>query len=507
MENKQNEIQLFKVKILYKKKYHNQKKKIKNTNNQINKLYNKYKHLKEKLNNTYLLENNKQLEEENEKIKENNKQLEEENIKLLENNKQLEEENEEIKENNKQLEEENIKLLEDNKHLEEENEEIKENNKQLEEDLKDLKNNNIKLSQDLKSSNYNNIKLLQDNIKLLQDLKDLNNNNIKLLQDLKSSNYNNIKLLENNKHLEKDLKDLKSSNNNNNNNNKLLEDNIKLLEDNIKLLEDNIKLLEDKKKKDVNCDKLERKEDKLTLKGSLCSVNGNNYEKIIYNIVKNCYINNKLFNSQKENTLGGSSSKNDIECDFNNIKDIGIEIKKYNTPDWMQCSIKYDTKNNKWITSTRSKIPIKARDIFNKLITNVNIFNGKIPPFIHNQLTYEEWIKLKSKTNLWNDFYFDIPNDTIRKLYTEKGCQYIQISDGYGLYHLGNDICKFNVPIFNIEQCIRIRIKVHTKKNKKGFCVLSVMMACQPKNIKSLNKSCYSLDNLNKLPPKLIYKL
>ena len=35
-------------------------------------------------------------------------------------------------------------------------------------------------------------------------------------------------------------------------------------------------------------------------KGSLCSVSGNNYEKKIHNIIKNCYINNKLFNIQKE---------------------------------------------------------------------------------------------------------------------------------------------------------------------------------------------------------------
>lgn len=39
---------------------------------------------------------------------------------------------------------------------------------------------------------------------------------------------------------------------------------------------------------------------------------------------------------------GGCSCKNDIECNMNSIRDISIEIKKSNAPDWMQCSLKYD---------------------------------------------------------------------------------------------------------------------------------------------------------------------
>jgi hypothetical protein len=36
---------------------------------------------------------------------------------------------------------------------------------------------------------------------------------------------------------------------------------------------------------------------------------------------------------------------------------IPIEIKKSNTPDWMQCSIKYDCESKQWIgTSTPLKI-------------------------------------------------------------------------------------------------------------------------------------------------------
>jgi hypothetical protein len=73
------------------------------------------------------------------------------------------------------------------------------------------------------------------------------------------------------------------------------------------------------------------------------------------------------------------------------------------------------------------------------------------------------------------------------------------------LYHLGNDICGFNVPEFICEQQLRIRTKIHTKKNTKGFCKLSVTVACQPINIKKLIKSNYNLDNINLLPKNLIY--
>ena len=283
-----------------------------------------------------------------------------------------------------------------------------------------------------------------------------------------------------------------------------LEENENKLEENKNKLEEN----KDKKSKKIekHKNKIESEHKKLP-KGSQCSVSGNNYEKKIYNICKKCDINHKPFNTQKEEDLGGSSNKNDIECNFIEENDIGIEIKKSNTPDWMQCSIKYNNKIKKWGATEKGKIPIKCRELFNKLINNINLYNGENPPFIEKSITHEEWVNIKKETNTWNDKYINIPSDSISRLYQEKGCNYIQISDGYGLYYLGKDICNFGVPLFNIEQQIRIRTKIHAKKNKNGFCSLSVVVACQPKDIKKLVPSKYSLDNEDKLPPLLIYKL
>jgi hypothetical protein len=208
-------------------------------------------------------------------------------------------------------------------------------------------------------------------------------------------------------------------------------------------------------------------------RGSKCSVNGKKYELDVYNIVKKSKLNGNIFNSQNENELGGCSSKNDIQCNMARQQDISIEIKKLKTPDWMQCSLKYDCDNKKWIGSLKNKIPESSKKIFEQLISTVELFNGKIPPFMLYDITHEEWVKIKKESNDFNDTYINCPNDTIMKLYREKGCSYIQISNK-GLYHLGNNICNFKVPIFICEQRLRVRIKIHEKKNKKGFSKLSV---------------------------------
>lgn len=239
-------------------------------------------------------------------------------------------------------------------------------------------------------------------------------------------------------------------------------------------------------------------------KGTTPSINGNAYEKIIYDVIKNTYIDNTKFIQIDENKLGGSSVGIDIKCTYNE-KNIGIEAKKYKTPDWMQCSLKYDIKNKKWQGSTTCKIPPECRNIFNDLIKDINIYNGEIPPFINNKITHDEWKEIKKSTDKWNDVYIPIPSDIIKKLYSLKGCQYIQISD-YGLYHLGNDICNFNVSEFIIDQQLRIRTKIHSSKNKNGFCSISVIASCQPIDIKKLEKSRYSLDSIDMLPVRLTIK-
>jgi hypothetical protein len=236
-------------------------------------------------------------------------------------------------------------------------------------------------------------------------------------------------------------------------------------------------------------------------KGARCSASGRKYELTVYNIVKKCALNGSAFNTQTEDELGGCNAKNDIECVMGGVA-IPIEIKKMRAPDWMQCSLKND--GEKWIGSFKNKIPDNSKKIFEELVSTATLFNGKIPPFMLKEIMHEEWLQIKKTTSDFNDFYLDCPNDTIERLYSEKGCAYIQISDK-GLYHLGCDICEFNVPEFICDQQLRVRTKIHAKKGQNGFCKLSVTIACQPKNIKQLPKSNYSLDDISKLPDNLLY--
>jgi hypothetical protein len=245
-------------------------------------------------------------------------------------------------------------------------------------------------------------------------------------------------------------------------------------------------------------------------RGSQCSVEGGKYEKVIHSVIKNTTLNGKPFTTQKEEDLGGSTSKNDIICNSNAPRGcfrntvVGIEAKKANTPDWMQSKLEYSVKFKSWRGSNNSKIPKTCRKIFNNLLEGMDIYNREIPPFVVERITHEEWLNIKLSTKKWNDVRIPIPADTIKKLYRAKGCYYIQI-DGYGLFHLGEDICNFGVPEFIIDQQIRIRTKVHSRKTANGFASLSVMAACQPKNIKQLVKSPYSLDDINLLPSNLKY--
>jgi hypothetical protein len=185
---------------------------------------------------------------------------------------------------------------------------------------------------------------------------------------------------------------------------------------------------------------------------------------------------------------------------------IPIEIKKGRTPDWMQCSLKYDSEKGIWLGGEKNKIPDASKKIFEQILSKTSspLFRGQIPPFLLRDITHEEWLQIKKNTTDFNDVYFDCPEDTIRRLYQEKGCVYIQIS-GKGLYHLGDDKCGFGVPEFTCEQHVRIRTKIHTRKNAKGFCKLSVTVSCLPKNIQGLKESQYSLDDISKLPWNLVY--
>jgi len=210
-------------------------------------------------------------------------------------------------------------------------------------------------------------------------------------------------------------------------------------------------------------------------KGSNCSKSGKKYESDVYEIIKNSPL-------VKEH-CGGSSHAPDIKC----IDNKSIEVKKAFAPDWGQTVLYW--KDDKWTSKS---------ELFQKYLNNLNM---KPPPFLINKVTYEEWLKIK---NDYKDEYVDIDEDTISKYYKDKGSYYIQASDGYGLYHTGEDVFNFDVPKFDTKQRMRVRVKVHGRSDNNGYAQLSVTAAFQPTNLQNLEKSPYSLDDKCRLPPNLL---
>ena len=250
---------------------------------------------------------------------------------------------------------------------------------------------------------------------------------------------------------------------------------------------------------------------KVFSRGSRCSREGSKYEKEVHRVVSKAKLFNsksnkyQYFNTQRAKDLGGSSCNNDLLCNHDGVRNVGIEIKKGNVPDWMQCSIKFI--NGKWIPSSNGKIPMKCRKLFQRLLEDFSLFDGEVPPFMKYDMTHEEWLYEKQSTTQWNDLYIPIPSNTIANMYKAKGCQYMQIK-GYGLYHLGSDanVCGFDIPYFSTKQYIRIRIKVHSRTNTRGFCSLSVTASCIPDGLKDLAISKFSLDSKEALPPQFTVK-
>lgn len=244
-------------------------------------------------------------------------------------------------------------------------------------------------------------------------------------------------------------------------------------------------------------------------RGAGCSKEGNRYEKQVHGIVNRCLWKESLqpVNKQTTHQLGGSSNKHDLECVYGD-RVVPIEVKKCKAPDWGQMSLKYDSCTRLWKISSLGTVNDNnlKQEIDNLILEyqkQTPFFNGYIPSFTIKDITHDEW-KQEKKSRCLKDIYIECPYSHIARFYAEKGCDYIQVSD-YGIYHTGVDTCNLNVHFFQCNQRIRIRTKIHTRKNSKGFCKISLMLSLQP-NITTLQRSQHSLDHEDKLPHGLVYK-
>jgi hypothetical protein len=243
-------------------------------------------------------------------------------------------------------------------------------------------------------------------------------------------------------------------------------------------------------------------------KGSQCSVSGSKYEKTIHNVVKNCHINGKPFNTQNEDELAGSSSKNDIECNFMNEKDIGIECKVSADAEFIQMDIHKE--DDKWVGPkvTKKSHPKSVRDRYLKEINEKkDLYYGNPPLFpFKSRKEFDKWEndfvgkKIENGDSSNKEYTWNIKDkDFVKNNYKDKGNKYIQIGNK-GLFHLGDDICNFGVPKFEPGK-IKLRLRCK-RRGSKGCIPTSLTMSAW---ITSLDNSPYSLDDKDKLPPNLNY--
>jgi hypothetical protein len=165
---------------------------------------------------------------------------------------------------------------------------------------------------------------------------------------------------------------------------------------------DNIDIIDDLINKTLNCSlnsdiieaqqiEIEVETQKLDIKisnGAKAVKNGKKYEKDVYYIVKNTYINDKKFNIQNENELGGNSDRPDIKCIYNNI-DIIKELKNDLNGEYIQVDV---IKEDTWISKNKSKHPLSVYKRYEDEINlQDNLFYGILPPLNKTRKEFDDW--------------------------------------------------------------------------------------------------------------------
>ena len=235
----------------------------------------------------------------------------------------------------------------------------------------------------------------------------------------------------------------------------------------------------------------------MTSRGAKCSRKGKEYEIDVASVCKQLRspLLNIPLNTQHVSELGGCSSyRQDLILNFRELRDVGVEVKRP-TPDWIQMSIR-PLNHTEWCPTVRVHLPQDVQDMFLYTMRNIPF---PAPPFFTRSITHQEWNEVK---HMYKDMYYSVANDTIAKAYRAKRCQYIQLK-GYGLYHTGEDVCGFGVPLFCCEQRVRVRCKRHGKKDVFNKHIpSSVMISFRPK-LSTLLHSPFSLDSVSNAPPML----
>lgn len=220
---------------------------------------------------------------------------------------------------------------------------------------------------------------------------------------------------------------------------------------------------------------------KLTKRISTCLHSGIEYEKRIYDIVKNLKYNDQYINVGE--TAGARNDCIDIPIQIGNIKS-GIEAKNLGA---------FEGGSKKLYPKQSFGMAVQEECIHKNIIGDRVLYDGKILPWNDGKKTASDWAAVEHIFK--PDIYIDAPRESIAEYYERKGANYIQV-EGYGLYHTGNDVFSLGVPKFECDVKLRIRSTKHIKNGIPTDITAGLQF-----NRKTLKKSAYCLESA--LPPAL----
>ena len=160
----------------------------------------------------------------------------------------------------------------------------------------------------------------------------------------------------------------------------------------------------------------------------------------------------------------GSSGDVDVRVVMNGSKQpLSVECKTKNAFEGGQISV--GVKNGVYVFPMTEKAML-----FRKLLREHVPFSGRIPSFKKGDRSLAQWEKEKEN---FQGYYLTCDENSISEYYKRKGVHYIQI-ENKGLYHTGEDVEGFCVPMFTVKTKLRIRCKQHGSSSMPGSVMISL---------------------------------
>ncbi len=180
---------------------------------------------------------------------------------------------------------------------------------------------------------------------------------------------------------------------------------------------------------------------------------GHRYEKKIAEIMKEKQV-------QLSKEPAGSSDGADLE--FVHLgKQYSLEMKEnVIKPDWGQVGIKYDS--DKWVWSSAKDRKKEIIEVYEKLEHDgtVGVLNFLNANFVPNKGRVKKIGKKEREEDVkLLENFLPVNPSTIKKFYAKT--DYLQVGDGYGLYHFKSDVADLGTDEINAEFVLRLRLKAH----------------------------------------------